>query len=174
MKYILNICVDNNSEEVINLYKNHVEKHNAMVETNPFPDSGFDLFCLNNDTIDYGQIYTLDTKITCAAYKDLSGDNIPSAFYLYPRSSISKTPLRLANSVGIIDSGYRGNIIAKLNNTGYTKTGLFAKEYQVEYKNKYVQICMPDLSPFKVNIVNNHLELGTTERGDGGFGSTGV
>ena len=33
-------------------------------------------------------------------------------YYLYPRSSISKTPLILANSVGIIDSGYRGNIKA--------------------------------------------------------------
>ena len=35
------------------------------------------------------------------------------SYYLYPRSSVStKTPLRLANSVGIIDSGYRGNIKA--------------------------------------------------------------
>ena len=37
-------------------------------------------------------------------------------YYLYPRSSISKTPLRLCNSVGIIDAGYRGNIMAFVDN----------------------------------------------------------
>ena len=34
-----------------------------------------------------------------------------TGYYMYPRSSLSKTKLRLANSVGIIDSGYRGNLI---------------------------------------------------------------
>ena len=41
----------------------------------------------------------------------------PTAYYLYPRSSMgSKTPLRLSNSVGIIDAGYRGNIIGVVDN----------------------------------------------------------
>ena len=49
----------------------------------------------------------VDLQIQCAMY-DYNG--IPSGFYIYPRSSISKTPFRLANNVGIIDSGYRGNL----------------------------------------------------------------
>ena len=47
------------------------------------------------------------------------------SYYLYPRSSIIKTPLRMSNSVGIIDAGYRGNIIGCVDNIGdipYTVT----------------------------------------------------
>ena len=40
----------------------------------------------------------------------------PTGYYSYPRSSISKTPLLLANNVGIIDSGYRGNIKVAFDN----------------------------------------------------------
>lgn len=151
-----------------NTYENHVKNHNEKIEKSDFPDSGFDLFCQKDDLVIYGQTYTMDTGVVCGVYKN----NKPSAYYLYPRSSISKTPLRLANSVGIIDCGYRGNLIAKLDNTGYYKFGNHSKDYEIKKFNKYVQICMPDLSPFTVNIVNSLEELGITERGDGGFGST--
>ena len=44
----------------------------------------------------------------------------PCGYYLYPRSSTgSKTPLRLSNSIGVIDSGYRGNLIACFDNIDY-------------------------------------------------------
>jgi dUTPase len=39
--------------------------------------------------------------------------------------------------------------------------------------DRYFQICAPDLSPFSVRIVENEYELGQTERGSGGFGSSG-
>jgi dUTP pyrophosphatase len=87
---------------------------------------------------------------------------------LYPRSSISKTNLRLANSVGIIDAGYRGHIMAvfDINNNNNIYVG---KAYE-----RYVQICAPGLIPITVEIVNSIEELGEkTERGEGGFGSTG-
>jgi len=158
----------NDDIELRNTYEDHIKKHNEKIEKSDFPDSGFDLFCQKDDTILYGQTYTMDTGVVCAVYKN----NKPSAYYLYPRSSISKTPLRLANSVGIIDSGYRGNLIAKLDNTGYYKFGNHGKDYEIKKLNKYVQICMPDLSPFNVSIVNSLDELGITERGNGGFGST--
>jgi dUTPase len=61
-------------------------------------------------------------------------------FYLYPRSSISKTNLRLANSVGIIDSGYRGNILAIfdiLQNDNVSTT--------IEKHSRLLQICSGDL-----------------------------
>ena len=88
--------------------------------------------------------------------------SIPVSYYLYPRSSITKTPLRLANSVGIIDAGYRGNIIACVDNI---KNG----EYIIEAGSRLFQICSSDLSPISIEIVNS---LPETSRGIGGFGST--
>jgi dUTP pyrophosphatase len=90
-------------------------------------------------------------------------------FYLYPRSSISKTNLRLANSVGIIDSGYRGHLLAIfdiLQNESVSTT--------IEKHSRLLQICSGDLQPFIVRIVDDVMLLGETNRGTGGFGSTGI
>ena len=91
------------------------------------------------------------------------------AFTIHPRSSISKTPLMLANHTGIIDAGYRGSLIGAFR---WLKTTTDT-EYVVEKYTRLVQICHPTLCPIYVIIVNED-ELTTTERGDGGFGSTGV
>jgi len=101
-------------------------------------------------------------------------------FYLYPRSSISKTRMRLANSVGIIDSGYRGDLIAAVDTIGlFGSTDIWHiwKETLSPIKkyDRYFQVCAPDLSPFLVHIVGTEEELGApTTRGTGGFGSTGA
>ena len=104
----------------------------------------------------------------------------PCGFYLYPRSSISKTRMRLANSVGIIDAGYRGDLIAAVDTIGifgssdiwhiWNETLSPVKKY-----DRYFQICAPDLSPFLVHIVETEGDLSPpTTRGHGGFGSSGV
>ena len=104
---------------------------------------------------------SINHKIICAAYDD---KNNPIPYYLYPRSSISKTDLRLANSVGIIDSGYRGNIIGIFDYIGNTKM-------TINKGTRLVQLCSHNLLPFKsITIVD---KLDDTERGDGGIGSTG-
>ena len=69
----------------------------------------------------------------------------------------------MANSVGIIDHGYRGNIMAKVLNTSN-------EPYQVKKGERLFQLCMPTLVPFGVRFVD---QLDVTERGEGGFGSTG-
>ena len=46
-------------------------------------------------------------------------DGTPQGFSLLPRSSIVKTPLRLSNSVGVIDRGYRGQVTAVVDNLKY-------------------------------------------------------
>jgi len=86
-------------------------------------------------------------------------------YFLYPRSSTgTKTPLRLANSIGIIDSGYRGNYIAAFDN-------IRSESFKVERLQRLVQICPPNLTyPLRVELVD---ELEQTARGAGGFGSTG-
>jgi dUTP pyrophosphatase len=87
-------------------------------------------------------------------------------YYMYARSSISKTPLMLANHVGIIDSGYRGVLMAAFRN-------LDLLQYNIQSNTRLVQITNPSLSPIFVELVDES-ELSTTARGSGGFGSTGI
>ena len=163
--YTLKIRIVNDEDNYLKtLYKNQIEKQNKNLESNPYPDSGFDLYCPDNLEFNFTEktIETkkLDLKIQCAMY-DCDGN--PAAFYMYPRSSISKTPFRLANNVGIIDSGYRGNLGAYLD--------CFSASSEVVKKgSRLLQICAPDLKAFHVIIVNT---LDNTSRGTGGFGSTG-
>ena len=85
------------------------------------------------------------------------------AYYLFPRSSISKTPLRMANSIGLIDGGYRGEIIAMCDN-------IKSESYTAEKGQRLFQLVATDSSPIHFELVE---ELEMTTRGTGGFGSTG-
>ena len=146
------------------MYEESVLLHNQNIENNTFADSGFDLFLADEYDLQPGVI-KIDYEVKAAMY-DLSGNfNVPSAFCVYTRSSIYKTPLRMTNSVGIIDSGYRGNLCSVFDVSSVT--GL-------KRGQRLVQICAPDLVPFKVRLVRDVEELGRTTRGELGFGSTGV
>ena len=93
---------------------------------------------------------------------------------MYPRSSLSKTQLRLANSVGIIDAGYRGHLMGMFDVVNIDPDDDKDADYFGKKFDRYLQICAPGLVPIVVEIVNTKEELGEeTERGDGGFGSTG-
>ncbi len=122
-------------------------------------DSGLDLFCPETITIQPGETIKINLQIKCEA---IEGDSNLS-YYLYPRSSIIKTPLRLSNSVGIIDSGYRGDIIACVDN-------IKTVPYEIKQGDRLFQICAGDLRPFEYILVD---DLSNTRRGSGGFGSTG-
>lgn len=90
---------------------------------------------------------------------------IPMGFVglLLPRSSVSKTSLALANSVGVIDSGYRGEIMLK-----YRQTGDANPIYRSGDRVGQLMIM-----PYpKIEFIEAD-ELSTTDRGSGGFGSTG-
>jgi dUTPase len=122
----------------------------------------------------------VSVSTTTIAPSSIATDPPACGFYLYPRSSISKTRMRLANSVGIIDAGYRGDLIAAVDTIGlFGSTDIWHtwKETLSPIKkyDRYFQVCAPDLSPFLVHIVPTESGLGTpTARGTGGFGSTGV
>ena len=79
----------------------------------------------------------------------------------------TKTPARLSNCVGIIDSGYRGNL------GGYFDVVNGHELFEPSKLSRLAQICAPALEPFNVIIVQTVEELGSTLRGTGGFGSTG-
>jgi len=85
-------------------------------------------------------------------------------YWMLPRSSISKTGLMMMNSVGVIDKSYRGELIAALWNT----TNAVVK---VEKGQRLVQIVARDMDDIKSLTVTN--ELPSSDRGEGGFGSTG-
>jgi dUTP pyrophosphatase len=97
-----------------------------------------------------------------------------TGFYMYPRSSLSKTNLRLANSTGIIDAGYRGNLIGMFDLVNIEEQEN-SYDYLIKPYTRLLQICAPSLVPIYVELVENENQLGTiTERGSGGFGSTGM
>jgi dUTP pyrophosphatase len=129
-------------------------------------NSGFDLFCPANIECTHINKYMLDHDIACSmTYKDKY-----VGYYLYVRSSTPiKTPLRLANNVGIIDSGYRGNIKGCFDIID-TKSN-----FNFEKGNRYMQLCPPDIGkPMKVYIVDAFHNLGKkNNRNCGGFSSSG-
>jgi len=88
------------------------------------------------------------------------------AYWMIPRSSISKTPLRVANSLGLIDAGYRGTLIAAVDNHASTT-------YTVNLNDRLVQVANAELLPWNSIEVVDVIPGGETLRGVGGFGSTG-
>ena len=90
---------------------------------------------------------------------------IPEGFVglVFPRSSIRKVGLELSNAVGVIDSGYRGEIQATFNKNGVNDTFYGVGE-------RCCQLVIVPTPVIQIKVVD---ELSETDRGKGGFGSTG-
>jgi dUTP pyrophosphatase len=161
---ILKIAVNKNNKELANIYKNYSDSHNNSLLNNIYFNSGFDLFFPETVKID-GNFKTtmVSMDVKCEM---VDSNESPIAFCMYPRSSISKTPLMLANHVGIIDSGYRGNLIGAFR-------CMDTNTYTVEKHSRLLQVTNSKLLPIFVKMVDEN-DLSTTERGSGGFGSTGI
>ena len=174
--YELRIWLDPeyNSQVLLDKYETSFKAHNKKVismrlgranGSDICVDAGIDLHVPREMQI--GQ-YTHSNKINHGVKAAMYFHGIPTAYYLYPRSSMgSKTPLRLANSVGIIDSGYRGHLIGVVDN-------LSENTYTIAARDRLMQICAPNLTyPIYVTLVSLLSDLGETERGNKGFGSSG-
>jgi dUTP pyrophosphatase len=86
-------------------------------------------------------------------------------YMIVPRSSMGlKTQLRMSNSIGIIDKGYRGEI-------GLIVDNLSIDDYDMNAGERLVQIIAPSMEPIHIEVVDE-LDMNTS-RGEGGFGSTG-
>jgi len=137
-----------------------------MLESPEFIDAGFDLMIPQETQFSSNCVNKVDFGIVCAATMvTLNSKEFNTGYCVHPRSSLSKSPLRLANSTGIIDAGYRGNLI-----------GMFdaLADCKVDKYERLLQICAPGLVPILVTVVDNVGDLGgETTRGSGGFGSTG-
>ena len=134
--------------EVKQMYENHGHFHDG--------DAGLDLFIINEQTIRAGESTLIHLQISCE-----NTENKP--YLIMPRSSIAKTPLRLSNSIGLIDGGYRGEIMAAVDN-------IKTEDYTVEPGQRLFQLVAMDGASIHFELVD---ELSETTRGSGGFGSTG-
>lgn len=151
----LNIKVDGD-EELKDLYEKQTKTLNSSYSYF-HSDSGFDVYLPKDVSIKPGESMMIDLKIKCEP-------KFPGGFYLYPRSSFSKTSLRLKNGVGIVDHNFRGKLAASVENLSQTET------FEGKKGERYFQLCHPSLIAMKVNLVDS---INTTTRGEGGFGSTG-
>jgi dUTP pyrophosphatase len=90
-------------------------------------------------------------------------------YMITPRSSISKTPLSLANSIGLVDRGYTGSLKVAVRNHS-------RDPFAIAPGTSLFQLVLPGLMPARVGISTPDepvWEEGATLRGEGGFGSTG-
>lgn len=170
-KYMyLKIFIDSDDDELKKKYIESInERHLKMTNNIHHIDAGFDLFSPEIIRFTSKSVNKLDYKIICSArLLENNGNTYNTGFYMYPRSSISKSNIRLANNVGIIDAGYRGHLMGMFD-------VIYVNELNINKFDRNLQICAPNLVPIIVEMVNSSEELGEkTARGDGGFGSTGV
>ena len=135
-----------------------IKKLNEAAETPSYAchgDAGLDLKAISitvtEDYIEYGTGLAIEIPYGFAAF-------------IYPRSSISNYSLILANSVGLVDSGYKGELKVRFKKIG-------DKDKIYEIGNKVAQlVLMPIAIANSIEVVE---ELAATDRGIGGFGHSG-
>jgi dUTP pyrophosphatase len=144
----MNLKVKPFSDDIYSMYKNHSHFHQG--------DAGLDLFITKDQVIDPGSTAKIHLGISC--------ENMEMKPYLLmARSSISKTPLRLSNAVGLIDAGYRGEIMAAVDN-------IKDSSYRLEKGQRLFQLVSMNGESIHFDLVDT---LSDTSRGEDGFGSTG-
>ena len=144
----MNLKIKPLNKKIRIMYQNHGHYNEG--------DSGLDLFIINNEVIKPRETKIIHLGICCENL-----DN--NSYFLMTRSSISKTPLRMSNSIGLIDGGYRGEIMASVDN-------IYNDLYMLKNGQRLFQLVAMDGSEIYFNISE---QLSETKRGSGGFGSTG-
>ena len=145
----MNLKIKPLSDDIYSMYNNHSHFRQG--------DAGLDLFITKDQVIEPGSTARIHLGISCENM-DLK------PYLLMARSSISKTPLRLSNSVGLIDAGYRGEIMAAVDN-------IKDFSFSVEKGQRLFQLVSMNGDAIHLDLVDT---LSETSRGDGGFGSTGA
>lgn len=132
-----------------------LSKDSVLPTYSKYGDAGLDLTAISEKWNEDNSIVTYDTGLAIEIPKGYVG-------LLFPRSSIYKTSLDLTNAVGVIDSGYRGSIMLKFR---YVEEGMV---YDVgDRVGQLIIIPYPQIE------FEESEELSETERGSGGYGSTG-
>jgi len=164
------------TEYYLVLYRNHQNEYKELCRKESYHgDSGIDIY-IPRDVLVPAKTQVKIKLGLHAAVRKKTRMNFPGSgdycvmenvgFFLLPRSSISKTPLRLSNSIGLIDSGYRGELLVYVDN-------ISEEDYQIKQGDRLFQLVNDSLSPFKEIIENEEEPSEDTERGIGGHGSSG-
>lgn len=144
----------------INIKKNHPD---AVIPCYAKPgDAGMDLTAVASEKFDNYIEY--DTGLAF---------EIPPGYVglIFPRSSVYKTGQVLSNCVGVVDSGYRGNVKVKFYTDSVT---IYGKSYaKGEFYKVGDRVAQLMILPYPEVFFTEVNELSSTERGEGGFGSTG-
>lgn len=160
----LRLFIAPTTPEFDTLYRDAADAYNRT----PYSErnSGFDLF---SDFYEARILSNNGTRLVPQGCRALAVtmDGTPRAYWLAPRSSISKTQWRLANSMGLIDATYRGVVTAALDSRNPVT---LLDEHQ---RTRLCQLAAPDLLPWAEVIIVAELPGPTTLRGEGAFGSTG-
>ena len=116
--------------------------------------AGYDLYSYENQTITPNKIKLIDTGISI---------RVPEGTYgrIAPRSSVSKKGILI--NAGVIDRDYRGPVKVMVHN-------LSNNDYVINKNDRIAQLILEQIKTPPVELVE---ELDDTERGEGGFGSTG-
>lgn len=136
-------------------------ENNYISRKNYENDAGLDLFIMENIIVPKKSIsFKIKLGIKINAYIN----NKLSSYNIYPRSSMgSKTPLRLSNSIGLVDKEYTGELMIVVDN-------MSNEDYIIEEGSRLVQLVGPNHESNSVNIVEQIVD---TTRAENGFGSTG-
>ena len=161
------VYINNDDGDLSNHYETFAKKNELRA------DSGLDLVC-PCDLLVPAKATSFKIKLGIQGYVEYIDKKV-RGYYLYPRSSMgSKTSLRQSNSIGLIDFGYRGEVMLVVDNVG-------DKDYQVKKGDRLCQLVAGDASPIHPVVVSKEKfmervenEKNGNERGTGGFGSTGV
>ena len=128
-------------------------------------DAGMDLTCISSKWDNENRVWIYSTGLSF---------EIPIGYVglLFPRSSIYKQDLSLSNSVGVLDSGYRGEILFKFKETmSFNEEHEYTpREFRYQEFDRIGQIIILPYPQIEFEEVD---ELSETERGAGGYGSTG-
>lgn len=122
-------------------------------------DAAADMYAMEDTTI---SAHSIGTPVKTGVHIQLPEGWVA---FILPRSSIgAKTPLRLSNSAGVIDSGYRGEVRALYDN-------ISDEPYYIHKGDRIAQMLVMPSYRFKAIVVDS---LEDSDRGEAGFGSTGV
>ena len=135
---------------------------NAVVPTYAkHGDAGMDLTAISKEYDEHGNV----------CYSTGLAFEIPNGFVglLFPRSSNTKKDLILGNSVGVIDSGYRGEVVLKFRPVMPLDRDIEFGPREYNIGDRIGQIVIIPVPQIEFNVVD---ELSTSDRGVGGFGST--
>lgn len=133
-------------------------------------DAGFNLPALRGEEIIESNVksHQWHLGIRVRVRRKIQNTFVDWPWFLLPRSSTaSKTPLRLANSMGIMDAGYRGEVVAIVDNVSDARKTFSSGR-------PYFQMVLPDAAPMEDPYVKIVVvaDFPVTQRGSGGLGST--